>query len=120
MKKALVLILGMVLFGGAVFGQEKTPADTSRAPRMTPAGEILLDAFHVEAHIEKPSVSIVPKPLKADLHEVEFIWRDFHREIYRLPEELFTFVRDKRQTLKIRDVERLIDRPRGLRKPDRK
>ncbi len=52
------------------------------------AKELVLKALHVEAHIEKPSVSIVPKRIEPKLKEVEFIRRSFSKEIKNVPREL--------------------------------
>ena len=60
--------------------QEKKPAKTIQT------GEIKLDDLYLEALIEKPSVSIMPKRIEPDLEKVEFISRKFDRELKMVPE----------------------------------
>ncbi len=83
------LVLGLLLSG--VFSspgraQKKTPP--AKKQTESPSKEMVLKAFHVEARIEKPSVSIVPKRIQPKLKEVEFVRRSFSQEIKDVPKEL--------------------------------
>ncbi len=100
---AVLLAAGLWTFAGA---QEKAPRKTK--PKVSPTGEIQLDALHLEAHIEKPSVSIVPKRIEPELQEVEFILRNFDRELREVPRNLFSFQDNWGRVEKIRDLNRLL------------
>jgi hypothetical protein len=79
------ILLGVV-FSPNVWAQKKdTPAQKQLK---TSSEEMVLKAFHVEARIEKPSVSIVPKRIPPKLKEVEFVRRSFSQEIKEVPREL--------------------------------
>ncbi len=83
------LVIGLLL--GGIFttpgwAQKKSPAVKKQAK--SSSGEMVLKAFHVEARIEKPSVSIVPKRIQPKLKEVEFVRRSFSQEIKDVPKEL--------------------------------
>lgn len=47
--------------------------------------EIELAEINIEAVIEKPSVSIIPKRIAAELTEMEFIDRSFEKELKKAP-----------------------------------
>ncbi len=113
MKKILIMVLTVALgvaFAASTGAQQKS--QQKKPPVVTPAGEIQLDALHVEAIIEKPSVSIVSKRIEPELEEVEFILRDFDRELRVLPRGLFSFDADKYRVEKIKNVDELIHRKR--------
>ncbi|NOY76603.1 MAG: hypothetical protein GXO76_01905 [Calditrichaeota bacterium] len=83
---SLAVLVSMFLSTGTVNAQE-APSKKKAAPPKT-SKELVLKALHVEAHIEKPSVSIVPKRIEPKLKEVEFIRRSFSKEIKNVPREL--------------------------------
>lgn len=113
MKKVLFILFSMLIFCSVqaqeknkLKGQEKKPVKT------TQTGEVKLDALHLEALIEKPSVSIVPKRIEPDLEKVEFISRKFDRELKMIPEKLFDMHLEKNKVQKIRNIEKILKKKR--------
>ena len=60
---------------------------TSRAPIVQLEGEIVLEEISIEAVIEKPRVSIVPKRLNPEFGELELINRSFDHELKSFPQK---------------------------------
>ncbi|MEE9170581.1 MAG: hypothetical protein V3U73_12530 [bacterium] len=114
MKRLLFFIALMVIaVPGFSQDKEKVEKQDKTQAKKADVEEIQLDALHLDATVEKPSVSILPRRLKPELEQVEFIIRDFDRELKMLPEELFSMKGDKRSFTKIRDVQKLIARDRN-------
>ncbi len=115
--KKVILILAVTLFSITAFAQDKSNANSSPATQSDQPkvinGEIQLDALHLEAIIEKPSVSIVPKRIEPDLEKVEFINRRFDREVKLVPEELFSLQIEKNRVQKIRDIDSILKKARN-------
>ena len=57
-------------------------------------GDIVLEEISIEAIIEKPRVSILPKRISPELGELEFVDRSFEKELKKLPKNLM--ISDKR------------------------
>ena len=109
MKNRIAFLVMVVLLAlGALPGNAQNKPEEKTKPKVSPTGEIQLDALHLEAHIEKPSVSIVPKRIEPELQEVEFILRSFDRELRRVPREVFSFQGNWNRTVKIRDLDNLL------------
>jgi len=83
---SLAIIISVFLFNRNVSAQQASSKKKPAPPKTSK--ELVLKALHVEAHIEKPSVSIVPKRIEPKLKEVEFIRRSFSKEIKNVPREL--------------------------------
>ena len=112
--KKLSLIVLLMLLAIPVYSQDKGNVGKQDKKDQTEVkGEIRLDALHLDAPVEKPSVSILPKRIKPDLEGVEFVIRDFERELKMLPEELFSVEADRRSFTKIDDIEKLLSRNRN-------
>jgi len=109
MRRSLfvLLIIGFVAIAWLPAGAQEKPQQKAK-PKISPTGEIQLDALHLEAHIEKPSVSIVPKRVEPELQEVEFILRNFDRELRQVPRGLFSFQNNWNRVEKIRDLNQLL------------
>jgi len=115
--KKIVLIIAVALLSVTAFAQDKNNGETqkpkqSEETKISSQGEILLDALHLEAIIEKPSVSIVPKRIEPDLEEVEFINRKFNQEVKVVPAELFSLQIEKNRVQKIRDIDSILKKAR--------
>lgn len=108
----LTFLLAVVVSGPA---QEKTV--TAEKPkkntRNIQTGEIKLEDLHLEALIEKPSVSILPKRVEPDLDKVEFISRNFDRELKMIPAELFDMQLEKKKFQKIHNMQALLKKKRN-------
>ncbi len=82
----------VVLVGVSLFAQDSTtvmPADTSGVSKASSKStqEIELIEITIEAEIEKPRVSILPKRIEPELGEMEFIDRSFEKELKKGPEK---------------------------------
>jgi len=93
----------LVIFSGRVFAQngnsnaKSSPAaDTSKATSAVVQleGDIVLEDISIEAVIEKPRVSIVPKRMNPEFGELEFVDRSFDHELKSFPQK--SLVKDNR------------------------
>ncbi|NOZ60477.1 MAG: hypothetical protein GXO74_02240 [Calditrichaeota bacterium] len=93
---AAFLLVGLSLcFSQSVFAQtngsshEKTiAADTGKAAAdVQLEGDIVLEDISIEAVIEKPRVSIVPKRMNPEFGELEFVDRSFDHELKSFPQK---------------------------------
>ena len=57
-------------------------------------GDIVLEEINIEAIIEKPRVSILPKRIGPEFGELEFVDRSFEKELKKLPNN--PMISDKR------------------------
>lgn len=113
--KSIALVLLLLGIALPLYAQEEQAEEKQEAtPQIDMQGdeEIRLDALHLDAQIEKPSVSILPKRIEPDLEGIEYIIRDFDRELKRIPDELFDFDSDRRRVTRIQDVREIISRKR--------
>ena len=106
---SLVLVmLSLVLWVESTAFCQSSP-DASDTTRTTPAnvdstfqydamvsldGDVILEDITIEAIIEKPRVSILPKRIEPELGELEFVNRSFDRELKSFPEN--SMVQDDR------------------------
>ncbi len=74
--------------------------------------EIQLDELHLDAQIEKPSVSILPTRLEPQLGNVEYIIRYFDQELKMVSDEIYGFHLDRRKYTKIENVKKLLAKER--------
>lgn len=113
MKKILFLCFSLLIIS-FVHAQEKSKTKVSEKPasRTAQTGEVKLDDLHLEALIEKPSVSVLPKRIEPDLEKVEFISRKFDRELKVIPEKLFDMHLEKNKVQKIREIEKILKKQR--------
>lgn len=79
--------------------EQKTTADIE---------EIQLDELHLNATIEKPSVSILPTRSNPKLENIEYIIRNFDHELKMISDEMFGFKFEKRKFTKIQDAKDLL------------
>ncbi|MBD3288452.1 hypothetical protein GF337_06570 [candidate division KSB1 bacterium] len=94
-----ILLIGCVLFLGSIVlmsanlraqDSTKVKTDTSGAikkPAKKDVQEIELMEITIEAEIEKPRVSILPKRIEPELGEMEFIDRSFEKELKKGPDK---------------------------------
>lgn len=90
---SFILFMGsVVLMGASLLAQDSTTvgADTAGVKKVSVNNrmqEIELIEITIEAEIEKPRVSILPKRIEPDLGEMEFIDRSFEKELKKGPEK---------------------------------
>ena len=67
-------------------------------------GEIELMEITIEAVVEKPRVSILPKRIDPDLGEMEFIDRSFEEELKKGPDKPFLIEKRTQEPIKINNL----------------
>ncbi|HDI52308.1 hypothetical protein DRP98_01235 [candidate division KSB1 bacterium] len=111
--KANTALGGIVLlicwFGSISLAQQKDINNSSSVQK-----EQVLEAIHVEAKIEKPSVSIIPKRIEPPLEEVEFVRRSFDRELKSLPQQMINFALGRSKVREIYEVKKILAKDRKL------
>jgi len=111
--KANTALGGIVLlicwFGSISLAQQKDINNSSSVQK-----EQVLEAIHVEAKIEKPSVSIIPKRIEPPLEEVEFVRRSFDRELKSLPQQMISFALGRSKVREIYEVKKILAKDRKL------
>ena len=118
--KANTALGGIVLlicwFGSISLAQQKDINNSSSVynPAVSVQKEQVLEAIHVEAKIEKPSVSIIPKRIEPPLEEVEFVRRSFDRELKSLPQQMINFALGRSKVREIYEVKKILAKDRKL------
>lgn len=101
------LFLTLVFCSSFASAQDTTDVRSDSAAVITSksaeveVGEIELMEITIEAVIEKPRVSILPKRLDPQLGEMEFIDRSFEKELKKGPGEPFLVKGEARKPFKI-------------------
>ncbi|MDZ7289714.1 MAG: hypothetical protein ONB44_24205 [candidate division KSB1 bacterium] len=72
--------------------------------------EMELDAIAIEAVIEKPNVDIIPKRLKPELEEMEFIERSFDRELKEVPKDLLLLDDELDRAARLEGLKKLLEK----------
>ncbi len=106
----MAAILSVFLLNRNVDAQDVSSKKKPVAPKTSK--ELVLKALHVEAHIEKPSVSIVPKRIEPKLKEVEFIRRSFSKEIKNVPRELLYMEMKKSRSKQVAEAREMLRKER--------
>ena len=70
--------------------------------------EIMLMTIRIEAVVEKPGVSLIPKKLKTDVGQVEFAERSFDHELKSKPKEVPETAEELESEKKIEKLMKLI------------
>lgn len=105
----LVFINAIFLFSILLLAQDTTNtiSDTSsviQSEDNVEIGEVELMEITIEAVIEKPRVSILPKRKEPELGELEFIDRSFENELKQGPAEPFLIKVRVKEPLKVKKV----------------
>jgi hypothetical protein len=83
------VLLLICLLAGQTSGQERliTPADSMRkaVADSGAAAEVVLEDIHIEAVIEKPAVTLIPKRVVPDVGEPPVLLRSFDQELKARP-----------------------------------
>ena len=109
MMSILIFASIIILFSTVVFAQDTTGviSDTSKAVQSADdveIGEIELMEITIEAIVEKPRVSILPKRMEPQLGEMEFIDRSFETELKEGPKQPFLIEERMITPLKIKKL----------------
>jgi hypothetical protein len=89
------------------------PAEASRPTKPDSSGaeeDMELEAIAIEAIIEKPNVDIIPKRVTPDLEEVEFVERNFDRELKEVPKDLLLLDDDLDRVAKLEGLKKLLEK----------
>jgi hypothetical protein len=106
-------ILSCFLFGTLLFGQKKVTKNDSTIIKTDPVNKLLpvthiketiLDIIPIEAIIEKPSVTLVPKKAKTDVGKVPLNIRSFDKELKTKPVSLSSYGEDLETGKKIKNI----------------
>ena len=112
--KVFAIFLFFVPFiGTQLFGQENvsnidsTIAKTDSAKIETPPvqyEEFILETIRIEAVVEKPSVTLIPKRAQTDVGNVPLNIRSFDKELKTKPESLSSYGEDLETGKKIKNI----------------
>jgi hypothetical protein len=120
----VIVVVFLVLFFGWTPGtlcqstQEKetkvdATADTTKArqqPVQTPYNEQILETIRIEAVVEKPRVTLIPKRHETDIGEVKLEPRSFEKELKAKPGILSEYGKDLESGKKVKKVKKLLDK----------
>jgi hypothetical protein len=111
MKSLILVAVVLGLSMDYVFSQaeQTAAADTSSAPADTSGTkaperyeEFILETIRIEAVIEKPSVTLIPKKIETDVGQIPFGNRSFDKELKDLPVLLKDFGRELEEGQRIK------------------
>lgn len=100
------------MFGTVAFGQIKVTQDTSTNAKSDSTQkaiqpvyeEIVLQNIQIEAILEKPSVTLIPKKVKTDVGKVPLNIRSFDKELKTKPKSLSSYGEDLETGKKIKNI----------------
>jgi hypothetical protein len=85
------IILCFLLSNGVVSAQvNQQPADSTQAARTDSSAikEVSLEDIHIDAVVEKPAVTLIPKRIPPELGDAPEMSRSFDRELKQRPQFL--------------------------------
>jgi hypothetical protein len=90
-----------------------TTADSTKAqqqPERVPYNEQILETIRIEAVVEKPRVTLIPKRHETDIGEVKLEPRSFEKELKAKPDILSEYGKDLENGKKVKKVKKLLDK----------
>jgi hypothetical protein len=72
--------------------------------------EMELESISIEAIVEKPNVDIIPKRVEPELEEVEFVERNFDRELKEAPKDLLLLDDDLDRVAKLEGLKKMLEK----------
>ena len=90
-----------------------TTADTTKArqqPAQVPYNEQILETIRIEAVVEKPRVTLIPKRHETDIGEARLEQRSFEKELKAKPDILTEYGKDLESGKKIKKIKKLLDK----------
>ncbi|HPI73748.1 MAG TPA: hypothetical protein PK843_08345 [bacterium] len=94
------MILFIMILAAVAGSQDPAPAvpDSTRGlPAPSAAVEVSLEDIHIEAVIEKPAVTLIPKRVTPEVGEAAPLTRSFDAELKQRPVFLEEVVREKEE-----------------------
>jgi len=115
----ILLLLAFVLLGQNAFAQQQQKAaaidtsraaktDTIKAPPAIAPQETVLDPIKIEALVEKPSVTLIPKRAQTDVGQLPFGNRSFDKELKEKPKILSDYGKELESTKRIKELKKLL------------
>ena len=97
---------------GMLYAQETTPPDTVQAiaevSRVGEFEEQVLETINIEAIIEKPSVTFVPKRAETDVGALPLDNRSFEKELRQKPEAVLDYGTELEGGKRIKKLKKLL------------
>lgn len=118
MRTLSIFLVCFILMTVSAFAQESQKNENKANKRSVEQStasdikEIQLDELHLDAQIEKPSVSILPTRLEPQLENVEYIIRYFDQELKMVSDKIYGFHSDRRKFTKIENLKKLLAKER--------
>jgi len=106
LNRLFIFVLVAVIPAVSLRAQDTTQVKTDSTVQKKPSaniqsGEIEIEEITIEAVIEKPRVSILPKRVDPELGEMEFVDRSFENELKKGPSEPLLDAKKAREPYKI-------------------
>jgi len=90
--------------------KDTVPFKLARPDSAKASVELELEAIAIEAIIEKPNVDIIPKRIVPELEEVEFVERNFERELKEVPKDLLLLDDDLDRVAKLEGIKKILEK----------
>ncbi|OGB99244.1 hypothetical protein A2V82_12510 [candidate division KSB1 bacterium RBG_16_48_16] len=75
-----------------------------------PYNEQILETIRIEAVVEKPRVTLIPKRHETDIGEARLEQRSFEKELKAKPDILTEYGKDLESGKKIKKIKKLLDK----------
>jgi hypothetical protein len=93
---------------GIAYPQDTTKVISEDVPARKILKEQVLASIKIEAVVEKPSVSIIPKRREPEFGEIEFIDRSFEHELKQGPKRLVILEEYLESAKKIKKLKKIL------------
>ena len=88
--------------------QAKAKTDTTAAAKKPAYKEYILQTIRIEAVIEKPTVTLIPKRTETDVGQVPFRARSFDKELKTKPKALSNYGEELENAKRIQKIKKLL------------
>lgn len=88
--------------------QTKAKTDTTAAAKKPAYQEYILQTIRIEAVIEKPTVTLIPKRAETDVGQVPFRARSFDKELKTKPKALSDYGKELENAKRIQKIKKLL------------
>jgi len=113
---AVTLIFSLSLFAISQENQnpetknQPTQSDSTEIKRVTDFEEFVLETIRIEAVVEKPSVTLIPKRIETDVGDIPFGNRSFDRELKKMPKIISSYGRELENAKRIKKLKKMLDK----------